>query len=237
MKTREPRLTARLREVDPTSPFRRHAVWLFPGVFLIHSLIIYGVYPIFFRASLALALGSAVGGLAIRWVRNATTVLALAVFLLAFLMLYIMGIAAPIALLAISNQRGWIPWSGLLSSILLLSALSWRVRVSLRNEWSESLEKTPGVVVNMNDHTLVRYPGASESAFASIAALLMLAIFVPLLFLARGSSTYRLVAFVLGPVCIAILGTEFVARGLTYCWVARRWEIAHGVRLKVPPFD
>jgi hypothetical protein len=223
------------RADDPTAGFRKHAVWLFPGVFLIHSMFAYGAYRPLVRVSLIAALASTAVGLASRWVRRATTLQALAIFLIAFLMLYTMGIVVPIAYLVVADQREMIGWVACSSIIAMLGMLAWRVRASLRTEWSAPLEHSPGVVLYTHDHTLVRHPVDSQGHFLLATGTIMLVTLVVLLLLARGTSWYLFVALVVAPAFVATLGCDLVARMIAFLWVTRRWETAHGVKLRVPP--
>jgi len=40
---------------------------------------------------------------------------------------------------------------------------------------------------------------------------------------------------VVAPMFVAVLGSDIVARMLAFLLVTRRWELEHGVKLKVPP--
>jgi hypothetical protein len=219
---------------DPTAAFRRNAFWLYPGVFLFHSLLIYGIYRPMLEASLAAAGAAFLIGIAVRWIRGATTVLALATLLMAFLLLYLIGILSPIAYLVISKHTEWTAWSVGGSTLLILVTWIWRFRRSLQVEWTKPMEKAPGVVLNLETETLVRYPVDHQNSFLSVAGMTSLVVLAMLYFLA-GTASRTLVAMLVAPAFVAFLGADVVARMATYLWVARRWEIEHGVRLKLLP--
>jgi hypothetical protein len=223
------------RADDPTMVFRKQAVWLFPGVFLVHSLFVYGAYRPLLRASLIAALASTAVGLATRWVRSVTTVQALAMFLIGFFMLHTMGILVPLSFVAVVDRRELIGWVAGSSSFALLAMLVWRTHASLRREWSVPLEQSPGVVLYTHDHTLVRVAVENQSRFLPVTGIVMLVTLVVLLLVARGTSWYLFVAMVVAPTFVAVVGCDLVARMIAFLWVIRRWEIEHGVKLRVPP--
>jgi hypothetical protein len=229
------RVRTKERSVDPSIAFRKHAVWLFPSAFLIHSLMLYGIYRPFAQPSLALVAIAAVSGFLVRWVRRAAVVQALAIFIMAFLLLYVLGLLGPIAYLVVANHREWIAVSGGAIAGLMVSMLVVRVRASLRLEWSESLDVSPGVVLSPSTHTLVRYPVERPGGFLGKSALVLLGPLIVLLVIARGTTWYMFVAMFVGPLCGAYFCAEIVARAIAFYIVTRRWELTHRVKLVVPP--
>lgn len=223
------------RSTDPTITFRKQAVWLFPSAFLIHSLFVYGAYRPLVRPSLFAALVSTAIGLGIRWVRNLRAVQALAMFLIAFLMLYTMGVVAPTALLVVVDQRDAIGLVSSLSIFAIVVLVAGRTWASLRREWSLPLEESPNVVLYPHDNTLVRVAVNNPSRFLPVAAATMLVVLIVLLLATRGTSWYSFVALGIAPAFLAVLGSDVVARMLAFLIVTRRWELKHHAKLKVPP--
>jgi len=176
----------------PDDHLRKQAVWLFPGVFLIHSLFIYGAYRPFVRASLIAALASTAVGFASRWIRNLRAIQALAMFLLAFLMLYTMGIVVPISFLVVVQRRELIGSVTGSSSAAIIALVAWRTHASLRREWSLPLEQSPGVVLYPHDNTVVRVAVDSSSRFLPVTAIVMMVTLISLLVVARGNSWHLL---------------------------------------------
>lgn len=222
------------RSDDPTVVFRKTAVWLFPSLFLIHTLFIYGVYPPFTQASLIAVFASAVVGLSTRWIRDLRTVHALAMFLLAFFMVYTMGVAAPVAFVALMERRDLIAIVGGASLALLATLIAWRTHVSLRRDWSLPLEQSPGIILFPHDNTLVKVAVGNSSRYSPRGAFAMLVIFVVSLFATHGTARYLFAALVVGPLFIAYIGCDLVSRMLAFLIVTRRWEIEHGTKLKAP---
>lgn len=228
----------RKTQTDPTVPFRKGAVWLYPIAFVFHALLLSAVYRPLGEAS-SLAVLVAVGlGLGIRWMRSATMVLGLLTFLLGFMLLYLLGILVPVAFCVVVERREWIAWSALISTTLICSVLFWRIRESFRLEWSGALEESPGVVLDKRDNTLVRYPveapGSSFSIVVVASGVALILLFVVLRVIGSRSGML-IVALLILPTVAAILASDVVGRAIAYYWVARRWEISHGVKLKVPP--
>jgi hypothetical protein len=223
------------RADDPTVVFRKQAVWLFPSIFLIHSLIVYGAYRPLTQMTLFAALGSAVVGFASRWTRNLRVVHALALFLLAFFMLYTMGVVAPIAFLVLVERRDLIGAVGGTSVVALTSLVAWRTRASLRQDWSLPLEQSPGVILYPHDNTLVRVAVKGSGGYLGAASMVMLTVLVFGLVTTHGTARYLFVAMVAGPLFIAFIGCDLVSRMLAFLIVTRRWEIQHGAKLKAPP--
>jgi hypothetical protein len=224
-----------IRAGDPTVTFRKKAVWLFPGIFLFHSMLIYGAYRPLVQASLVATIASAAVGLACRWIRNVRTVHALAMFLLAFFMLYMMGIVAPVAFLTLVERRDLIGVIGGASIVAITASVAWRTRASLRRDWSLPLEQSPGIVLFPHDNTLVKVAVENSSQYFSRAAMFMLAVLIVSLVTTHGTSRYLFVAMVVGPGFIAVIGCDIVSRMLAFLMVTRRWEVAHAAKLKAPP--
>lgn len=213
-------------------------MWMFPVVFSFHSTLIYGVYQPWWKASMILVLAAFALGIATRLIRSATRLLALLSFLLGFLFLYLIGVLSPAAFCAVVERRDWIGWTLFGSSLLIASMLWWRVRESLRIEWSAPLEESPGVVLNRDDNTLVRYPvptatNGFSKVFVGCGAVLIL-LFVFFRLIDHRAGTLVVALFVL-PIMTAVLCTDTVGRVIAYFWVARRWERDNGIELKVPP--
>lgn len=95
------------------------------------------------------------------------------------------------------------------------------------------LDQTPGIELNMVELTLTRRPMPHQAKFTARLAVGMLVLLLPLMLFARDTLS-QLTIFVVGPFCIALLAADFVARGITYWWAARRWELEHGIRFKIP---
>lgn len=223
---------------DSTAKFRRRAVLVYPGAFMFHAMMVYGLYPPWTQAGLILILVAMALGIAIRMMRGATILQALLVFLVGFLMLYVLGILSPMCFFVVTGRRDWMGWSALVSTSLMLVVLWWRIRESLRLDWSAPLEDTPGVVLDPSSNTLARYPVEQPANIFSIVliwSLVALTVLFIVLRLVGNKSGPLFVAIWSMPTLLGLIGTEVVGKSIAYYLVARRWEREHGVRLSVPP--
>lgn len=225
-------------QTDSTTQFRNRAVVVYPGAFLLHAMMVYGLYRPLTQASLILVLVALALGIAIRMMRRETTLQALLVFLSGFLMLYVFGILSPMCFFAVTGRRDWIGWSALISTSLLLIVLWWRIRETYRIHWSAPLEDTPGVVLDPSSGMLARYPveePANTFSMVLVWSLVALIVLFVVLRLTGNKSGFLFLAVWSMPTLLGLIGTEVVGRGIAYYWVARRWELEHGVKLRVPP--
>jgi hypothetical protein len=108
-----------------------------------------------------------------------------------------------------------------------------RVRVSLRREWSKPLHEAEGVHIATEGWILWREFGPQTPLFNMLTAALGLA-FVVALALLRGSSHELLLVMCIGPICLALLMTDPVARMLAFYLAVRRWEAQNKRKLSVP---
>ena len=225
---------AQFEDTDVSEFPRRTAIWVFPAILLLHAIFLQALAPGLQRANLVAAALGLVGGFAFRWVRRATTVIAVIAVLGVFTFPYLMGIAAPLSYLAFANQRGWMPLAACAGILVFAAFMILRVRASLSKEWSQPLEKTPGVQIATNDWILWRYFGRHGQPVLSVLATALLFTLVPVLSLSRGRPDYLAFALVVGPVCVAALCVAPLASWIAFYVSVRRWEAERGIRLRFP---
>lgn len=219
---------------ESTELQRRHAVWMFPAVVLLHGIWVRGLAPDLQVLNLCVAAAALPFGLAFRWMRRATSVIAVMIGFSAFTFLWMFGLAVPLTFLALGGLQAWMPWVGLTLAALLGAFVLIRVRVSLRREWSIPLEQVDGIHITTEGGALWRDFGKPEHPVFNTVAVLLLVLLIPLFLLTRDHREYRLFALLVGPLCIALMCADGVARWVAFYVAVRRWEIAHDVRLRFP---
>ncbi|HKU39844.1 MAG TPA: hypothetical protein VJR89_16910 [Polyangiales bacterium] len=219
---------------ESTELQRRKAFWMFPAVVLLHGIWVRGIAPDLQVLNLCVAAAALPFGVAFRSMQRATSVIAVMIGFSAFTFLWMFGIAAPLTFLGLAGLQPLLLWVGLMLAAVLGTFVWIRVRVSLRREWSKPLEQVEGVQI-AQDGTLWREFGkAPNSVFNTVAVLVIVAI-VPLLLLSRGHRAYQMLALVAGPLCLALMCADGVARWIAFYVAVRRWEAEHHVRLHFPP--
>jgi hypothetical protein len=219
---------------ESTELARRHAVWLFPSMVLLHAVFVRALAPGLQRANLILAIVALAGGLAYRWAQRATTVIVV-LFGFSFLTFtYLFGIAVPMSYLIVSGQRDWVSWAAPTSAAVHTAFLLVRVRASLRSEWSKPLDEVAGIHIATNDWILRQEFGQRPSPILNMVAVGLGLAFIPLLTFTRGGASYLVLALLIGPLCIALMMTDGLARWVGFYVAVRRWEAAHGIRLRFP---
>lgn len=220
---------------ESTELQRRHAVWMFPAVMLLHGIWVRGLAPDLQVLNLCVAAAALPFGLGFRWMRRATSVIVVMIGFSAFTFLWMFGLAVPLTFLVLAGLDAWIPWVGL-TLAALLGAFVWiRVRVSLRRDWSVPLDQVDGIHIATERGVLWRDFGKPEHPVFNRVAVLLLVLFIPLFVFTRDHREFRLVALLVGPLCIALMCADGVARWIAFYVAVRRWEIAHDVRLRFPP--
>jgi hypothetical protein len=193
----------------------------------------YGVWPMLVKPSLLGAVVLFVAGLAFRFTRRASLVLAIGGAFSWLFLVYVIGIAPTIACLSLSHHEALLPWIPVCSVVVLLGFLAYRVRETMLDEFSLPLDQTVGVHVSSEDETLWREnPKRDERRFVA-AAISMLCVFGTTLYLLWGTPSYVFVLFVVMCHGIAILMTFGVARWFAYYIAVRRWEARCGMRLRL----
>lgn len=218
---------------DSTELARRHAVWIFPAVVLLHGIFVRGLAPDLQQLNLVAAALALVGGLAFRWLQRATVVILIMFAFGVFTFVYMFGVAAPLTYLVVSGRRDWIPATALTTSVTLGVFLFTRVRASWRNDWSKPLEEAPGVQIATADWILWRGSGR-ETPVLNIFAMAIGLAFIPAVALTRDSPQSLMIMMFVGPICIALLLADAVARQLAFYFAVRRWETEHGTVLRFP---
>jgi hypothetical protein len=203
----------------------------------VHLLFTYGVWPSLIEANLVAAVAMFFTGLALRWIRRASVVLAITCVFSLFFFVYVGGIAPTFAYLTLSGHRDWIPWAALASCALYAAFLTYRVRATLRAEWAQPLDGTPGLHISRADGTLWRESGQHDQRVMSRAAVAMLVLFGPLLYFAYGTPAYLFILFVLCSHCLGLLTSCAVSWWVAYFLVVRQWEQQAGIGLRVPPLQ
>jgi hypothetical protein len=219
---------------ESTELQRRHAVWMFPAVVLLHGIWVRGLAPDLQLVNLGLAAAALPFGFAFRLMRRATTVIVVMIAFSAFTFLWMFGLAVPLTFLALAGLNAWIAWVGLALAALLGTFVWIRVRVSLRRDWPKPLDQVEWIHIATDGNVLWREFGKPDSAGLNTAAVLLLLLLIPLLLLTRGHREYQLVALLLGPLCIALMCADGVARWISFLVAVRRWEAEHNVRLRFP---
>lgn len=219
---------------ESTELQRRHSVWMFPAVILLHSIVVRALAPDLQLANLVAAVVALPIGLAFRWLRRATAVIAVMIAFTTFVFLWMFGIATPLSYLVLIGRRDWIPWAGFTNASALGVFLWLRVRASLDREWSKPLDTTAGVHIATQDWILRREFGKSEHPVFTAVAVLLGIILIPVFAFSRGRPEYLLFALFIGPLCIALMCTDGIARWIGFYVAVRRWEDAHGIRLRFP---
>jgi hypothetical protein len=201
---------------------------------LLHAIFVRALAPGLQIANLIAALVALAGGLAFRWLQRATAVIAVVFGVALFVFVYMFGIAAPLSFLVLMGQVAWVSWAALASVVVLGTFLSLRVRASLRDEWSKPLGETPGIHIATSEWILRQEVGRRESPVLNMFAILLGLALIPTLALTRGSPQYLAVAMLVGPICVALMLTDTVARWMGFYIAVRRWEAQHGIRLRFP---
>lgn len=151
----------------------------------------------------------------------------------ALFFVYVGGVTPSLAYLTVSGHKDYIPLAAAVSGALYAAFLVYRVRATLRAEWSQSLERTPGVFVSPAEQTIRREPGTHhDQRRLSRIAVVMLAVFVPVLYFAHGTPAYLFILFVVMSPCIGLLLCCVVSWWIAYAIAVRRWEQTHGVLLQ-----
>lgn len=216
-----------------TEKFRRGAVLGFPIAALMHFLFTYAVWPTSGVSILAIIPLLAIIGLALRLIRRAAVVLAIGSLYFGFFFVYALGIAPSIAFLHLGGHKDWLPWAPLASALLLLSFLTYRVRLSLSREWSQPLDSIPGIRISRAEASIWREFGLPELGLSRVA-IAMLLVFVPTAYFTYNSTAYLFVVLVMAMQCLALLTTCVVAWWVSYFIAVFRWERAAGLRLRLP---
>ena len=218
---------------EATEVPRRTAVVLFPAIVLLHTIFVRALAPELQKANLYAAGVALVCGIAFRWLRHATAVVAIISLFTAVTFIYMFGIAAPLSYLVVSGRSDWLLWAaptcigsfGLLLLVRVLASIKW--------DWSRPLEETPGVQIATQDWILWREFGAETQRFNVTAAVLGVAVIVAFGFL-RGTPQELVLVMGIGPICLALLMTDPVARLFGFYIAVRRWEAQHKIQLRVP---
>ena len=222
-------------ESDFTELFRRNAFWLAPSLLLFHALCAYGFAPSLARLSLIATPLGFLGGLLLRRIRRARFILASAIGVFVFGLVYTPGVAAQLSYLALIKRTEWT----LPVLVLSLPPLGWfnvaSIRTALRIEWPEPLDKTAGVHLSMENGSLRREVIAWDQSGITKIAYVLLAIAVPSIYFTRGTPLYLTCVLFLFPYFIASLSSIAVARWIAFYIVVRRWELQHGRALSFLP--
>jgi len=229
---------SRQLNADSTEKMRRGAVVLFPGSILTHLLFTYGIWPSLLNAHLVIAALMLLVGLSLRWIRRASLVLPITTIFLLYFFVYVGGVAPTLAYLTVSGHKEHLALGAAMSCAVYAVFLFYRVRVSLREEWSQSLELTRGVVVSRADQTLHHQNiQHHDQRTLSRVAIAMLTALAPALYFSRGTSAYLFVLFVVVSSCIGILLCFVVSWWIAYTIAVRRWERSNGVLLNLHPLS
>jgi hypothetical protein len=212
---------------------RRTAVVLFPAMILLHAIFIRALAPELQKANLYAAGVALVCGFGFRWLRRATTIFGIIALLGIFTFIYMFGVAAPLSYLVAIGHHQWLPWAAPISVSVLGTLLVASARLSLQRDWSKPLDQTPGVHIATQDWILWREFGSETPRSNVVAAFVALAFILAFAFL-RDSSHELLLALCAGPICVALLMTDAVARMLGFYIAVHRWEAQHNIRLQVP---
>ena len=219
---------------ESTELQRRHAIWMFPAVVLLHGIWVRGLAPDLQLLNLWVAAAALPFGLAFRFMRRATSVIAVMIGFSAFTFLWMFGLAVPLTFMALAGLQAWMAWVGLALAALLGTFVWIRVRVSLRRDWSKPLDQVEWIHIATEGNVLWREFGKPESSGFNTVAVLLGLLLIPLLLLARGHREYQLFALLLGPLWIALMCADSVARWIAFLVAVRRWEAAHDLRLRFP---
>jgi hypothetical protein len=216
---------------DFTELFRRHAFWLGPSMLLFHALFLYGLAPQLVRANLVAVPVTFLGGFALLRFRRATTILAAAIGLFTFGLVYTPGVVAPMSYLALVKHPEWMPPVLVLSLIGLGGFCASRVRASLRIEWAQPLDKTPGVHLSVEHGTLRRELTPWDQSGLAAVSYILLPVAGLSMYLTRGTPVYLTCVLFIFPYFIAFLCSVALARWVAFYIAVRRWEVEHRSRL------
>ena len=219
---------------ESTEVARRHAVWLFPAMFLLHAIFVRALAPNLQLANLIAAAVALVAGLAFRWLQRATAVIAIMFAFGLFSFVYMFGVAAPLTYLVLTGQHRWVPAAVSTNVAVLGSFMFLRVRSSLRHEWAKPLEETPGVQIATADWILWRDVGR-ETPILNISSIIVGLAFIPAVAWTRNSPQALVVLMLLGPLCLALMLVDTVASHMAFLIAVRRWEAKRGFPLRFPP--
>jgi hypothetical protein len=205
--------------------FRQNAVWMVPVVALWHAMLTHGVSPRVGQASVVVAAISVPLGLGLRWFvkRTATVIAALIAAMAAFL--YVLAIVTPISLLFLSKADYLLPLVGPIAIAIVGSCFAWRLVVSYRNDGLGPPDADEAVDVDADPLKQMR--PSSDAAFWKVCGLLLATVVCTAVIL-RNHASYTVFAMVAGPIILALLITDMLARLVTFYRVFRRIEKRHG---------
>jgi hypothetical protein len=219
---------------DSIGETRRQAVWLAPIIVVAHGVLIQGLVPGHLAFHAALAVVACLAGLTLRWTRRASVVVGAKIAMTGLFLVYMFGIAAPLSYLAHAGYRRLLPVTFFSISVGFGAFLIWRTRVSLLQEWSQALERCPGLSVG-SEGTITCKPVSRRQPIVTAIACVLIALLIPALYFARDTAAYLPLAMSLGPACIAPLAIDPLAYLIAFYISIRRWERAHGTPLRFPP--
>jgi hypothetical protein len=200
--------------------FRRHAVWLFPGVALWHAMVTYGLSRYVGIASLWAAALGVPAGLALRFfVKRTPTLIALSIATVAVLT-YVIGIVSPISLLYATHKQHLVAYVAPIAVVLLAGCFVLQVMVSFRVERSNPIPNPPL-------DPLVEPVRAGDSRYFLVwGGLLGLGLLLAAVF--HGEPGYlTFLTLCLMPL-LGLFMTGLVARNVTMYFALRRFERLRG---------
>lgn len=218
---------------ESTEVARRHAVWLFPAMFLLHGIFVRAIAPDLQLANLVATAAASIAGFAFRWLQRATVVIGVMFAFGTFSFIYMFGLAAPLSYLVLSGQQEWAPIV-LSTNVFMLGAfMSLRVRHSLRRDWAKPLDETPGIQIATAEWILWR-EAARETPILNVAAVVLGLAFILAVAWTCNSDHALLVVMFLGPLCLAFLLVDNVAGHLAFLIAVRRWQAQRDITLRFP---
>jgi hypothetical protein len=200
--------------------FRRHAVWLLPGVALWHAMVTYGLSRYVGLASLWTAALSVPAGLALRFfVKRTPTLIALSIATIAALT-YVVGILSPISLLYATHKQHLVAYVAPIEVVLIAGWFALRLMVSFREEKSNP---TPNATLDP-----LRAPVRPGDSRYFIVWGWLLGIGLVLAAVFHGQPGY-LTFLILGLMpLLGLFMTGLLARNVTMYFALRRFERLRG---------
>jgi len=229
----------KVKSLETLGDFRRAAYYMLPLTVANHALVIGALAPCSLWAHLPLAFILSIAALIYKRFDHqghgrVTTVLGALVVMTIVMFPYVCGVLGPALAMHQLGLRNWIPWVTVPNVCAQSAAVAYFTKKSLRTEWVEPIDTLPNVFIDPVTGMTRWSPITRDSWGMMVAGCCLIAVFWPAMCLTYGHM-YLLVVVWLQPVCMAFLISPVVGRVVTIYIVFRRWERAHGIRLRLAP--